>query len=81
MVHAIKHLPSAQQWIPVMERLPEEDIEVIVSCTDDSGDSEFSYVTTGWHFKGIWVVDNERSFLVRAWMPLPKPYAEMKQDE
>ena len=74
-VDAIKALPSAQpRWIPVTERLPEEDTEVIVSCTDDSGDSEFSYTTTGWHYKGIWVVDNERSFFVKAWTPLPEPW-------
>jgi len=63
-----------QRWIPVTERLPEDDTEVVVSCTDDSGDSEFSYTTTGWHFKGLWVVGNERSCFVRAWQPLPEPY-------
>ena len=62
------------RWIPVTERLPEDDTEVIVSCTDDSGDSEFSYTTTGWHFKGLWVVDNERSCFVRAWIPLPEAW-------
>ena len=70
-------LPSAQpeqRWIPVTERLPEDDTEVVVSCTDDSGDSEFSYTTTGWHFKGLWVVGNERSCFVRAWQPLPEPW-------
>ena len=69
-------------WIPCSERLPEDDTEVVVSCTDDSGDSEFSYTTTGWHFKGMWVVGNERSYFVRAWMPLPEPYrAERREDE
>jgi len=63
-----------QRWIPVTERLPEDDTEVVVSCTDDSGDSEFSYTTTGWHFKGLWVVGNERSYFVRAWQPLPEPW-------
>lgn len=68
------------QWISVSEKLPKEDTEVIVSCTDDSGDSEFSYTTTGWHFKGVWVVGNERSYFVRAWMPLPEPYVERRQE-
>lgn len=68
---------QTQRWITVAERLPEDDTEVIVSCTDDSGDSEFSYTTTGWHFKGMWIVNNERCFFVRAWQPLPeKPYME-----
>lgn len=76
---AIEKLPSAQSkqcWIPISERLPEDDTEVIVSCTDDSGDSEYSYTTVGWHYKGIWVVNNDRSFFVKAWMPLPDPYKE-----
>ena len=70
----ILNLPSAQQWIPCNERLPGDDEEVIVSCTDDSGDYSLDYTTVGWHYKGLWVVNNERSFLVRAWMPLPKPW-------
>ena len=72
---------QTQRWIPVAERLPEDDTEVIVSCTDDSGDSEFSYTTTGWHFKGLWVVGNERSYFVRAWMPLPEPYREEEKHD
>lgn len=64
------------RWTLCSERLPEDDTEVIVSCTDDSGDSKFSYTTTGWHFKGLWIVDNERSCFVTAWMSLPKPYEE-----
>lgn len=83
MQDALTIEPSAQpgqRWIPVTERLPEEDTKVIVSCTDDSGDSEFGYTTTGWHYKGMWLVDNERSCFVRAWMPLPKSYSERRQD-
>lgn len=76
-IKALNKLPSAQlEWILCSERLPEDDTEVIVSCTDDSGDSEFSYTTTGWHFKGVWIVGNERSLFVRAWMPLPSPLKE-----
>lgn len=63
-------------WIPVSERMPRDDEEVIVSCTDDSGDSKFTYTTVGWHYKGLWVVNNDRCFFVVAWMPLPEPYKE-----
>lgn len=61
-------------WIPVTERVPEDDTEVIVSCTDDSGDTSFSFTTVAWHFKGTWVCNNERCFFVTAWMPLPDPW-------
>ncbi len=81
VIRRIKNLPPAQpDWIPCSKILPKDDTEVIVSCTDDSGDSEYSYTTTGWHFKGVWVVDNERNYFVRAWMPLPKSYSERRQE-
>ena len=67
-------------WIPVSRGLPEDNTEVIVSCIDDSGDSEYSYTTTGWHFKGIWVVDNEINYFVRAWIPLPEPWKGEKYE-
>lgn len=76
LYNEIEALPSAQRWIPCKTALPDDDTEVIVSCTDDSGDYEFSYVTTGWHYKGLWVVNNERCYFVRAWQPLPESYKE-----
>lgn len=84
-IKILEKLPSAQpepHWIPVTERLPKNDVEVIVSCTDDSGDTSFSYTTVAWHFKGTWICDNERCFFITAWMPLPEPYrAERRTDE
>lgn len=63
-----------QRWIPVSERLPKDDEEVIVTCLDDSGDTPFRYTTVAWHYKGMWVCENERCPFVTAWMPLPEPY-------
>ena len=80
ITNRLNNLPSAQQWIPCSERLPGDDEEVIVSCTDDSGDYSLDYTTVGWHYKGLWVVNNERSYFVRAWMPLPEPYKEDADD-
>ena len=74
---AIRNLPSVEavpKWIPVSEKLPKDDEEVIVSCTDDSGDTPFSYTTVAWHFKGTWICKDERCFFITAWMPLPEPY-------
>lgn len=70
-----------QRWIPVTERLPRDDEDVIVTCLDDSGDTPYSYTTVAWHYKGMWVCDNMRCPFVIAWMPLPKPYAERKENE
>ena len=77
-------LPSAQseqQWIPCSERLPEAQTEVIVSCTDDSGDTKFRYTTSGWITtnKEYWIVDNEINPFVVAWMPLPLSYQEEQE--
>ena len=75
------HRPSAQpetKWIQCSERLPEAQTGVIVSCTDDSGDTKFRYTSSGWVTtdKEYWIVDNEINNFVVAWMPLPEVYRE-----
>lgn len=76
-----KKLSQPQRWTPVSEKPPIEYTEVIVSCTDDFGDSKYSYTTTGWYFNGVWVVNNERSYSVRAWMPMPEPWKDMRGEK
>ena len=63
-------------WIPCSERLPNGQTEVIVSCIDDSGDTKYSYTSSGWITtdKEYWIVDNEINPFVIAWMQLPEPY-------
>lgn len=47
---------------------------VIVSIKDDTADKPYYYSSTGWYFKGIWVVDNEVcTHQVNGWMDLPEP--------
>ena len=70
----LEKLPPAQQWIPCSERLPEDDVEVLI--TDDSGgvqwlgiDSMMSYEDGSGRF---WISSQNPT----AWMPLPEPYVE-----
>ena len=68
--------PELTGWIPCKDRLPKDEEEVIVSIHDDSGDSAFDYSSSGWYAAAgeFWVVDNEATMRVTAWMPLPHPY-------
>lgn len=65
-----------QRWIPVTERLPNKQEEVIVSYHDTLGDMSFDYTAPGWITPDgeYWIVDNEINNYVVAWMPLPEPY-------
>ena len=88
--HIIKHhaIPLAEEmpsvgWIPVTERLPEEEGEYIATTifSDEPNISILRY-ESGRHFYvhdrvfgDIRVKDDE----VLAWMPLPEPYREDKE--
>lgn len=71
-------LVEPQNWIPCSERLPDEDVEVLV--TDDAGgvanlelDKVLRYEESGELF---WLTSQN----VTAWMPVPEPYKEGEQD-
>ena len=77
----VEQLPSAQQWIPCSERLPEEGHEVLFSTKtgtvqigkySDRGclNSWFSYCDKC----------RARNNVVNAWMPLPEPYEDKHED-
>lgn len=69
-----RELPSAERWIPVTERLPEEEGQYLVSGKWANEDSE------------VWICEFVRLFNIRgwcneasrpviqAWMSLPEPY-------
>lgn len=77
----LKELPSAQPeqgWIPCSERLPEEEVDVLVSGWDIDYDT--SLINTGYMKRGKWETEESYEYgheiRVDAWQPLPEPYME-----
>lgn len=75
----IAELPSAKskwEWIPVTEKLPEEETDVLV-CSDE-GNIEVCRGSMSTEFPGefIWYTSGWRFGDVIAWMPLPEPYVK-----
>lgn len=67
------------KWIPVTERLPEKDKEVLCLL----GDGEFWLAVWDHCDDGLWT-DGERwvsKCFVTHWMPLPEPPKEVAHDE
>ena len=62
----IEYIKNTPEWIPVWEKLPEENGWYLVTAPNIDGEMEV------WmsHFYETWF-DAEESV---AWMPLPKPY-------
>lgn len=80
---AINELPSTQperktEWIPCSERLPEIRVDVLVtSCTGHVFVAERTNMD--WNdWAGEWTFEMDD---IIAWLPLPEPYKENKNDE
>lgn len=75
-ISGLMSLPSAQQWIPCSERLPEQDGEYLVTvyCTKNAiWVDNFEYFKTS----DGWVASSDAidwNGYVTAWMPLPQPW-------
>ena len=65
--HLIANGVTVQEWIPVDDRLPEDD-EVVIICTDKN------FVYAGELIGDTWFLDNDSwTATVIHWMPTPQP--------
>lgn len=66
-------------WIPVSERLPERDVDVLTYHRNGSFD--YQYVSWIDDYSGEWAgFIGNLSDEVLAWMPLPKPYEPQESE-
>ena len=77
---AIRSIPSAQRWIPVSERLPEEEKLVLVYYEGYNGPmvSIASCDSRGWFDEMMECYGREGG--VKAWMSLPETYQGDKDE-
>jgi hypothetical protein len=66
--HLIANGVTVQKWIPVTERLPQEDVRVLVWLTD--GVNSYTKMDTDRRHNNRWV---RWGMYVTHWMPLPTP--------
>lgn len=75
-IHALKET----QWIPISERLPEEEEYILLSFANYTGLDIGRYENDGENDK-FYPGDEEETYAhygltVNAWMPLPEPYRQ-----
>ena len=78
----LESLPTAQQWIPCSERLPEYDGDAYL-VTDYCEQINRKRIHVSYCYinkEGFWS-DVPLGYKVIAWMPLPEPYRERRTDE
>ncbi len=69
-----------EEWIPVTERLPEEKGQYLVAIEDNEG-CLIETTKAFYELNGLWSSPFfYMSDVVTAWMPLPEPYKEDKDD-
>ncbi|MFR1834221.1 MAG: DUF551 domain-containing protein [Lachnospiraceae bacterium] len=72
----VEQIKESRRWIPVEERLPEDDDSVIL-CTIHGSVKEGTYTERyGYAMRKVFFTENcfEELCDTTAWMPLPEPY-------
>ena len=65
-----ENVPTNDGWIPVEERLPEDEAMMLVTCKTKAGRL---FVNRAWYGDGSWHGTGTMSGVI-AWRPLPEPY-------
>lgn len=81
----IKEQPQFGGWIPVSERLPENVCGVLVTVNGKHNNITFENALEIAEYDNIegWIIEGYLDWLdpdVTAWMPLPEPYKESKEE-
>lgn len=76
-IHALKET----QWIPISERLPEDESYILVSFENSTMQDIARYEENDGENDKFYPGDDEETYahyglVVNAWMPLPEPYRE-----
>lgn len=80
-IDAIRVMPSVTpqepRWIPVSERLPEKNVEVLATTIGDVVIIAEMFSVNDWYE----CATNAKADEIVAWMPLPKPYEPQESEE
>lgn len=94
VIDTLKKVPTAQQWIPCSERMPEEDNETgngvqysnavlitVFNKKDEETIIDFAHTANGTWYSYVSDCSIPHGWKVLAWMPLPEPYGKRRTDD